>query len=70
MRQIRYSVANIYKSITITIPDGTTGSTFDIPLPVGTYTGGISVKLAIGDKECIAESTQNITISTGKMIEI
>lgn len=58
------------KSITITIPNETTGSTFDIPLPVGTYTGGISVKLAIGDKECIAESTQDITISTGKMIEM
>ena len=58
------------KSITVTIPEGTAGPTFDIPLPAGTYTNGIKVKLTVDGKECIAESTTNIDIKVGNMLEM
>ncbi len=58
------------KSITVTIPEGTTGTTFDMPLPAGTYTNGIKVGLTVDGKECIAESTTNIDIKVGNMLEM
>lgn len=58
------------KSITVTIPEGTAGPTFDIPLLAGTYTNGIKVGLTVDGKECIAESTTNIDIKVGNMLEM
>lgn len=59
------------KSIAITIPTNQTGPVFDIPLPVGTYTNGITVKLTINGQNAVAETTvKNITIEAGKMLEM
>ena len=58
------------KSITVTIPEGITGTTFDMPLPAGTYTNGIKVGLTVDGKECIAESTTNIDIKVDSMLEM
>lgn len=64
------TISGSEKAITITIPDGTTGTTFDIPLPAATYTRGIKVELTVDGKKCITEATKDIEIKAGHMLEM
>lgn len=69
--QLSLAISSGKNSITITIPDGQNGPVFDIPLPAGTYTDGISLALKEGDTEKVARrTTENFEIKKGYITEM
>lgn len=60
------------KAVSFIIPAATSTTSalvFDIPLPVGTYSNGLELKLTSGGEEIVAAKTlKNVVIEAGKML--
>lgn len=60
------------KVVSFTIPAATSTTSalvFDIPLPVGTYSNGLELKLTSGGQEIVeAKTLKNVVIEAGKML--
>lgn len=56
-------------AVTVTINNQTADATltFDVPVPANTYTGGLNVKLTVGDDEVFNKTTNVFTAVVGKI---
>lgn len=56
-------------TVTVTVNNQTAGATltFDVPVPVNTYTGGLNVKLTVGNDEVFNKTTNEFTAAAGKI---